>query len=179
MRCQKGFTLVELACALVIVALLATFASQGVFAAVYASRASVTVSSLMAALTRARSAAASTEIDVVLCPSTDGETCSAGYHWEDGWIAFQATKPGSNHVAAEPLIQRQTALPPKVHLITSAGRTRIRFQGNGSNAGSNVTFTLCDARGPRAATAYAMANNGNLRATATDPANVARACAGF
>jgi type IV fimbrial biogenesis protein FimT len=134
---------------------------------------------LIASLTRARSVAASTEVDVVLCPSVDGKTCSAGFHWEDGWIAFQATKPGSNHVPGEAIVVHESALPPKVHFITSAGRTRIRFQGNGSNAGSNATFTLCDGRGPRSASAYAMANSGNLHATAVDPANVAQACAGL
>jgi type IV fimbrial biogenesis protein FimT len=176
---QAGITLIELVVAIAIIALLATFATQGATRAIYASRTAGGLASLIASLTRARSVAASTEIDVVLCPSVDGETCSAGYHWERGWIAFQATKPGSNHVADEAIVVRESALASNVHLITSPGRTRIRFQGNGSNAGSNATFTLCDGRGPRSATAYAMANNGNLHATAADPGNVALACAGL
>jgi type IV fimbrial biogenesis protein FimT len=161
------------------VALIAVFASRGASAAIYAARTSSGLANLMASLTKARSVAASTEIDVVLCPSVDGQTCSPGYHWEHGWIAFQATKAGSNHVSGEAIVVHESALAPKVHLITTAGRTRIRFQGNGGNAGSNATFTLCDGRGARSASAYAMANNGNLHATATDPANVAVACAGL
>ena len=133
----------------------------------------------MASLTVARSTAANTEIDVVLCPSSDGSTCASGYHWEKGWIAFQATLAGSNRLPTEAIVQRQGALPGKVHLITTAGRTRIRFQGNGGNAGSNVTFTLCDGRGARWASAYAMANGGNLHAVPVDPANVAEACSGM
>jgi type IV fimbrial biogenesis protein FimT len=176
---QKGMTLFELVCALAVVAIIAVLASRGASAAIYASRTGSGLASLMAALTRARSVAASTEVDVVLCPSADGETCHSGYHWEGGWIAFQATKPGSNRVAGEPLVLSQPAFPPRVHLITSAGRTRIRFQGNGGNAGSNATFTLCDGRGARSASAYAMANNGNLHATPADSGNVALACAGL
>jgi type IV fimbrial biogenesis protein FimT len=178
-RRQKGATLVELTIAIAVVAVIATFAWRGASAAIYATRTGSGLANLMAALERARSVAASTEVDVVLCPSTNGQTCTSGYHWEGGWIAFQAVKAGSNRVAGDALVSSQGALHPKVHIITSPGRTRIRFQGNGSNAGSNATFTLCDARGPAAASAYAMANNGNLHSTATDPTYVARACAGF
>ena len=44
-------------------------------------------------------------------------------------------------------------------------------------AGSNVTFTFCDGRGARAASAYAMSNPGGLRSVTPDPVNVAEACA--
>ncbi len=65
----------------------------------------------------------------------------------NGWIAFAATHTGSDRTADEPVLVRQQALPRKVHLVTSAGRTRVRFQPSGGNAGSNVTFTFCDGRG--------------------------------
>ncbi len=176
---ETGITVIELVCALAIIATLATFATHGASAAINASRTSSSVSSLFAALTRARSFAATAGVDVVLCPSTDGANCAAGYHWENGWIAFPATHAGSNRTADEPLLLRQDALPSKVHVITSAGRTRVRFQPSGGNAGSNVTFTFCDGRGPRSASAYAMANNGTLHATTVEPSNVASACAGL
>ena len=174
---ETGVTLIELVCILAIVATLVTFATRGASAAINASRTSNGVSSLFAALTRARSFAASAGVDVVMCPSTDGVNCAAGYHWENGWIAFPATHPGSNRTGGEPVLLRQEALPSKVHVVTSAGRTRVRFQPSGGNAGSNITFTFCDGRGPRAASAYAIANNGSLRAVTTDPTYVASACA--
>jgi type IV fimbrial biogenesis protein FimT len=174
---QTGFTLIELVSVVAIVGLIAVFASQGASAAINASRTSNSVSSLFAALTRARSFAATSGVDVVLCPSSDGVACTAGYHWEGGWIAFVASHPGSNRTGDEPILLRQEALPPKVHLITSAGRTRVRFQPSGGNAGSNVTFTFCDGRGAKSASAYAMANNGALHATTADPTYVTSACA--
>jgi type IV fimbrial biogenesis protein FimT len=122
---------------------------------------------LFAALTTARSFAATAGVDVVMCPSVAGASCAAGYHWEKGWIAFPATHAGSSRTADEPVLVRQCALPAKVHLVTSAGRTRVRFQPSGGNAGSNMTFTFCDGRGPRAASAYAMANNGAWHSTDT------------
>jgi type IV fimbrial biogenesis protein FimT len=173
---QSGITLIELIVALAIVATIAAFATRGASAAINASRSSNSVSMLYASLARARSFAASAGVDVVLCPSTDGATCAAGYHWEQGWIVFPALHSGSNRTSDEPILVRQEALPPKVHLITSAGRTRIRFQPSGGNAGSNATFTLCDGRGTRAAAAYVMANNGSLRPTTPSPSSADQAC---
>jgi type IV fimbrial biogenesis protein FimT len=178
-RKQTGMTVIELIIALTVVAIIAAFATSGASAAINASRASNSVSSLFAALTRARSFAASAGVDVVLCPSVNGTSCVAGYHWENGWIAFVATHTGSDRTTDEPIVLRQEALPQKIHLITSAGRTRVRFQPSGGNAGSNATFTLCDGRGAASASAYAMANNGSLHATAVDPHYVPLACAGF
>jgi len=179
LRKEAGVTLIELVTVLAIVAIVATFAARGASAAMNAGRTSNSVASLYAALTRARSSAATGGVDVVLCPSTNGTSCAAGFHWENGWIAFAATHPGSNRTADEPILLHQQALPPKIHLITSVGRTRVRFQPSGGNAGSNATFTFCDGRGPRSASAYAMANNGTLHAVAVDAAYVRQACAGL
>lgn len=176
---DTGMTLVELVCVIAIVATLVTFAARGASAAMNAARTSNGVASLFAALTRARSFAATAGVDVVMCPSTDGASCSTGYHWEKGWIAFPATHAGSNRTADEPVLLHQQALLSRVHVVTSAGRTRVRFQPSGGNAGSNITFTFCDGRGPRSASAYAMANDGALHVTAVDPVYVASACADF
>jgi type IV fimbrial biogenesis protein FimT len=176
---QSGFTLIELIAAVAIVAIGLTIASNSFSSAVSASRTSNAVSSLYASLTLARSRAATAGVDVVLCPSGDGTSCAAGDHWENGWIAFAATHAGSDRMPDEPILLHQDALPNKVHLATSRGRTRIRFQPSGGNAGSNATFTFCDSRGPAKASAYAMANTGNLHATTPDAANVTDACAGL
>lgn len=175
---QSGLTLVELAIALAIVAILGLIGTQGFASVIHASRASSAGSSLLESLTLARSAAAMHAVDVVLCPSSDGVNCSAGYHWEDGWIAFADADENGEHDDGEPIVRVQTALPAKVHLITSSGRTRIRFQPNGGNAGSNATFTLCDGRGASRATAFVMANSGNLHAAEVKPAAVSEACQG-
>ena len=104
---QTGVTLIELMFALAIIGILLAFASSSVSAAMNAARTSSGFSSLLAALTRARSAAANSEVDVVLCPSADGTSCAAGDHWENGWIAFQATHSGSDRDADETILLRQ------------------------------------------------------------------------
>lgn len=175
----SGITVIELLFALAAIAILAGFTGNAVSAAINAARTSNGLASLIAALTRARSDAANGGIEVVLCPSSDGNSCSAGYHWENGWIAFQATHGTAEREADEPILQYRQALPAKVHLVSTVGRTRIRFQPSGGNLGSNATFTFCDGRGARAAQAYAMSNAGNLHATPPEAANVEEACAGL
>jgi type IV fimbrial biogenesis protein FimT len=64
-----------------------------------------------------------------------------------------------------------------VHLRSTEGRTRIVFQGNGGSGGSNVSFTLCDGRGPARAQGLVLANFGRLREAVPSPQNLAAACA--
>ena len=177
-KAQSGITVVELMFALAIAAILFGFATSSVSAAVNAARTSSGFSSLLASLTRARSIAANAGVEVVLCPSSDGTACSDEYHWEHGWIAFQATHGRSDRESDDPILLQQGALPTPVHLTTTAGRTRIRFQASGGNVGSNVTFTFCDGRGAKAAQSYAMSNPGNLRGIPPEPDTVAQACGG-
>jgi type IV fimbrial biogenesis protein FimT len=63
-----------------------------------------------------------------------------------------------------------------VRLRSSAGRTRVTFQGNGGNAGSNLTFTLCDGRGPAKARALVLSNSGRLRDAPADADAAAATC---
>ena len=51
-----------------------------------------------------------------------------------------------------------------------------RGQGNGGNAGSNATFTLCDGRGPAKARALIMGNAGTLRDGVATQANLDATC---
>jgi type IV fimbrial biogenesis protein FimT len=62
-----------------------------------------------------------------------------------------------------------------VHLRSTAGRTRLVYQPNGGNAGSKVTFTLCDGRGAARAATLVLANDGRLRG-GTPTASAAQAC---
>ena len=178
-KSSSGITVVELLFALAVAAILFGFAGNAVSAAANAARTSNSLASLVAALTQARSIAAAEGIEVVLCPSSDGGSCAGEDHWENGWIAFQATQGTAEREADEPILLRQQALPARVHLVSTKGRTRIRFQPSGGNLGSNATFTFCDGRGPRSASAYALSNAGNLHPTETQPENVDEACAGL
>jgi len=175
-KSAAGITLVELIFALAVTAVLMSVAISGIASVVHKSRGSLAGIDLVDSLTRARSLAVIRESDIVICPSSDGSSCLKSDHWESGWIAFGDLREDGERRGDEPVLIRQEPLGAKVHLVSSQGRTRLRFQPTGSNAGSNVTFTLCDGRGAKFATAWILSNNGSLRSAPATTAAADVAC---
>lgn len=174
MRLSRGFTLVEAVIALAVVAILVGTAVPAWTGAVASARASSTRAALLESLTRSISHAALAGSEVVLCPG-DAAGCRSTSDWSGGWIAYADINGDRQRNGNETLLHAVPALDAGVHLRSTAGRTRLVIQPNGGNAGSNVTFTLCDARGPATATTLVLANDGRLRAGKPTPAN-ARSC---
>jgi type IV fimbrial biogenesis protein FimT len=177
MRTQRGWTLIELVIAVTIAAILLGIAAPALSGSLEASRASGARADLLASLSAASSRAALTGARAVLCPSIDGENCSDDADWSFGWLVF-IDRNGSREIEGdERLLRSQPALPGRVRLRSTVGRTRIVFQGNGGNAGSNVTFTHCDGRGPSRARALIMSNTGGLREDVATQASISATCA--
>ena len=158
----RGFTLIEAVIVLAVGGILVGAAVPALSAAAESARSSSAKSDLLATLTRAISHAAMAGSEVVLCPG-DGAGCRDTTDWSGGWIAYADIDGDRQRSANETLLQAEPALPGKVHLRSTSGRTRLVFQPNGGNAGSNVTFTLCDGRGAAQATTLVLANDGRLR----------------
>lgn len=171
----SGFTLVEAVIALAIGSALVAVAVPAWTGAVHAANAGAARSALLASMTRAIGHAGIAGVEVVLCPSDDAGRCRNSTDWSGGWIGYADLDADRQHGPHETLLHAQPALPDRVHLRTTTGRTRVVFQPNGGNAGSNATFTLCDGRGAAQATTLVLANNGRLRA-GTPTAAAAEAC---
>lgn len=164
MQRNRGYTLLELSIGVAIVAVLLNLALSGYSNASQAAAALEARNALLATLTVARNKAALLEVDVGLCPSRDGRNCERTHHWEHGWLAYADLDRSDAFDPADQVLVRQEGLRDGVRLVTSSGRYHLEFQPNGSNAGSNATFTLCDRRGAAKASAIAMSNMGNYRA---------------
>ena len=160
---QSGFTLIEAVIALAVAGVLVGTAVPAVTGAAEAAHASSAQAALLASLTQSISHAALTGSEVVLCPG-DGTGCRDTTDWSGGWIAYADLDGDRSRDLNETLLHAEPALDGKVHLRTTAGRKRLVFQPNGGNAGSNVTFTLCDGRGVARAVTLVLANDGRLRA---------------
>jgi type IV fimbrial biogenesis protein FimT len=162
-RSVKGFTLIEAVVVMAVAAILLAVAIPAWSHARAAANAGSVRAKLAASLLDAVRHSAIAGTEVVVCPSSPSGACSGSTNWDSGWIVFadingsRAPDPNETRLVAE------NALPSDVHLRTTTGRTRLVFQPNGGNAGSNVTFTLCDSRGPKSATTLVLSNTGNLR----------------
>jgi type IV fimbrial biogenesis protein FimT len=162
-RPVKGFTLIEALVVMAVAAILLAVAVPAWSHARAAANAGSVRAKLAASLLDAVRHSAIAGTEVVVCPSSSSGVCSGSTNWDSGWIVFadingsRAPDPNETRLVAE------NALPRDVHLRTTTGRTRLVFQPNGGNAGSNVTFTLCDSRGPKSATTLVLSNTGNLR----------------
>lgn len=176
MNNRRGWTLVELLIVLALASALFGLAVPALSSGLEAARASDARAELEASLMSASTHAAIAGVRGVLCPSTDGLECADTPDWSDGWLVFLDSNADRELEGGERVLKAQPALQGRVRLHTTAGRTRIVFQGNGGNAGSNATFTLCDGRGPGAARALIMSNTGGLRDGTATAANLAATC---
>ena len=170
----RGFTLIEALIAMAVVAILAGVAVPAWSGAREAAHALAAKASLGGSILAAITHSSTTGVEVVLCPGTPAG-CRGGMDWSHGWIAYADLDRDRVRDAHETLVKSAPALGARVHLRSTVGRTRLVFQPNGGNAGSNVTFTLCDGRGARRAVTLVLANDGRLRAGTPTPA-AAQAC---
>lgn len=162
-RNHRGFTLIEATICLAIAGILLGVAVPALKDALASSRASATRAALLASWTTAVGHAAMTGTEVVLCPSV-GTGCRNSFDWSEGWIAFADIDGNRRRAPGETLVDVADALHGSVRLRSTTGRRRLVVQPNGGNAGSNVTFTLCDRRGADQAVTLVLANTGRLRA---------------
>jgi len=162
-RKASGFTLLDFLISVGIVAVLLGMAVPAWSTVSEAAHTSAAQSALFGSLTRSISHAALTGSEVVLCPG-DAGGCRASIDWSAGWIAYADIDGNRARTANETLLHQEGQLGGKVHLRSTTGRMRLVFQPNGGNAGSNVTFTLCDGRGVAKAQTLVLANDGRLRA---------------
>lgn len=163
-RSTRGFTLIELLAVVVVAAILSAIAVPAWSNARAAARTEAIRARLGATVLEAIRHSANTGIEVVVCPVAPSGGCAGSTDWDNGWMAFADMNGDRDAGADEARIGGGDALAGGVHLRSTAGRTRLVFQPNGSSAGSNVTFTVCDARGADHAVALVLSNTGNFRA---------------
>ena len=111
-------------------------------------------------------------VSLLLCLAVPAWTDA---EWTRGWIAFADLDGDRVPDGNETMLRREPALDGTTRLRSTRGRTRLVFQPFGGTPGSNVTFTLCDDRGPEKATTIVMANTTRLR-QAKPSARAAREC---
>jgi len=174
---QRGVTLIELLIATCVVAILAGIAMPAFSGALEASQSNSARAALLGSYLAAVDGATTSGSHAVLCPSSDGKACLGNPDWSSGWIVFLDGDGDYEHQAVEPIVAQHGALAGKVRLHSTVGRTKIVIQPSGGNAGSNVTYTICDGRGAAMAESLVLSNRGLLHAGVPTAAAIAATCA--
>lgn len=163
MPTQRGLTVIELMIAVAIMAVILTTAVPALGRFVQQQRVTAATNELVGHLQYARHEAIFRNTYVAACPSTDGETCTGGNRWDEGWIVH--LDPDNSRQPSRPEDVLRVVDGDEITLMHSAGRTRVRFQGHGGAYGTNLTIRVCDREDSADPRAVIVSNPGRVRST--------------
>lgn len=170
-----GVTLIEVLVVISIIAVLTTMAMPALGNLKQSVASRTARSALSVSINQARITAAMQGRQLVVCPSLNQNNCDHNLRWQHGWISFIDSNQNGEHDTGEDIMGITQAQPAGVVILSSSGRHRIRYQGDGTSDGSNLTLTVCDRRGAKFASTLVLSNSGRLRSGTPTPAQ-ASAC---
>ena len=139
MKKHNGLTLIELLIAVVIFGILASFAVPNFSTFVRSSQRTAAYNNMAGTINLARLEAIKRSRVVVLCASSDLNSCQAttGANWNDGWLVFVDDDGDGVLDAGELILKREAAGPNGFSITSSLGamislapRGRLRSQGS-------------------------------------------------
>ena len=158
---QHGLTILELMVFLAVMAVLVTVGLPSLQGLIQEQRMVTATNQLVAALNFARVRAVNGMGRVMVCPSTDGASCTGGNRWDGGWIVFTDADHSGQPTTPEDLLR---VGPPMEHIHSdSGGRIRTRFKPDGMAHGFNLTIKLCHPHDASRHRAVIVANTGRIR----------------
>lgn len=126
----KGFTLFELIVTIAVAAIIVTIGVPGFQNIVANNRAVTHTNDLVTALNLARSEATRRGTDILVCRSTDGQTCDDGTDWSTGWVV---------RTAGGDLLRSWPKRSGGNGIITADATSSTRFRARGSlGSGASV-----------------------------------------
>lgn len=170
MPSDAGFTLVEALTVTAVAAVLVSVAAPSIGGLVDSSRVSAASNELLGDLLFTRSESMKRRQRVVLCKSSDGQSCAAAGGWQQGWIVFADTDDDGQRDPGETLLRAQPALGGMLRLSGTASVAKYvsyvpsgatRLVGGGFQAG---TLTVCaESAGPAAGRQIIVNSSGRPR----------------
>lgn len=134
-RRQTGFTLVELIITMTILGILTAMAVPSFREFTLDNRVGGTHSDLVGALNVARMESLRRGVQVVVCTSTDKQTCSESTSWANGWIVFNDINASGNIDADNEAVLQTWEGPggaaAAITVGSSTNLSRVRYQPTG------------------------------------------------
>jgi type IV fimbrial biogenesis protein FimT len=170
---SRGFTLIEMLIALVVLAVLIVVSAPAFRELIANNRMLSQVYAMRAALNSARSEALAQRTNVTFCRSDNGNTCSG--EWKDGYIAFtdlngDGTVDDPNDPDGDQIFVAKVLDADYLDVIKySNAQNRVRFNSRGYARNFEGTFTICDYREEPEARGIIVTAGGVVRAAVEDP----------
>ena len=144
----SGFTLIELMIALAIVGILLMVAVPSFREAMMNVRISAQTNDLLTDLSVARSEAVKRNLPVLLCTSTNGQSC--GGRWSDGWIVFVDADNSASVTDGDLVVKTRPAAEGNNSIVATAGTetlSAVSYRPTGLTGNKAlVKFSICDSR---------------------------------
>lgn len=139
---RKGFTLYELLITIVLIALISGLAIPSFAASLARQRQRAEIDALFHAIHLARKESIMRRQVVSLCPSLDGQSCSASHDWSSGWLMFEnSDRDSPPSIDANESILASHRVDEAVDV--SANRQGFTLRATFLRA-TNGTFVFCD-----------------------------------
>ncbi|MGV7167618.1 GspH/FimT family pseudopilin [Xanthomonas citri] len=140
----RGYTAVQLLIVMAIIGIGAAIGMPSFKSLIEWQRATTRVHLLTAHLAMARSLAVTQGEPVSLCPTMDGTRCRTDRIWSQGWILFKDPgRDGQPPSAASVVRVEHDFATGGIDIVSTAGRSIVRFLPNGRSSGTNITISLC------------------------------------
>jgi type IV fimbrial biogenesis protein FimT len=145
---EKGFTLVELMVTVAVAAIILMVAIPSFKEMIDNNRLVTQVNAFTTSLAIARSEAIQRSLQVTVCKSANGTSCTTAGNWEQGWIVFEDTNGDGSNVGDDTI--RVFSALPSGYTLREGGNFGdwIAYTRTGMSAGSagvSDTFRVCTA----------------------------------
>jgi type IV fimbrial biogenesis protein FimT len=141
-RDQRGFTIIEMMTAILILAILVAIAVPSFRSIIQNNSIVANHNELVASLSYARSEAIKRVTSVTVCSSTNNTSCAASNNWSTGWIVFNDPNANATVDAGETVIEAKGGAIGGVTLNGVAGLNSVRFTGTGMIGTAAGTFRV-------------------------------------
>jgi type IV fimbrial biogenesis protein FimT len=181
-RNQAGLTLTELLTALGVIAISLSMVGSSYDSVVSNNRRATTINRLVSTMHAARSEAITRNIQVALCPSSDGEACADGSDWSIGWMYF--TDVDRDRVPnGDDVILGWSPGTPRLTIDSDEFPTFLVYRPSGrvmADTPDDDTgqFTFCDHRGAAFARVVIIGSSGQPSLSEAQADGSAPVCAG-